>query len=63
MADNRDVYEDNTAGSQRANEHKTSPATSFGPGEKPFKEKKGGQGHGYSHVPGAGENPGKIGRD
>lgn len=62
MPNNRDVFQDNTvADNQRTGNSKTdSPATTFQPGEKPFKEKKKPQGHGYTHVPGAGENPGKI---
>lgn len=58
MANGKDVYEDNTAGG--APQRDTgSPATTYEPGEKPFKD-KGGKNHGYTHVPGAGENPGKI---
>jgi hypothetical protein len=62
MPDKRDVFEDNTvAGNQPGSGGKGgSPATTFKPGEKPFKDKKKSPGHGYSHVPGAGENPGKI---
>jgi hypothetical protein len=61
MPDKRDVFEDNTvADNQRGGGKGDSPATTFRPGEKPFKDKSKPSGHGYSHVPGAGENPGKI---
>lgn len=63
MPDKRDVFEDNTvAGNQRgsSSEKGGSPATTFEPGEKPFKDRKKSPGHGYSHVPGAGENPSRI---
>ncbi len=61
MPKNRDVFEDNTVAS---NDSKGgSPATTFEPGEKPFKDKKKPQGKGYSQVPGAGENPGKLADD
>jgi hypothetical protein len=56
MADQHDVFEDNTVpGKQGAGGG--SPATTFQPGEKPFKDKAKSKGQGYSHIPGAGENP------
>ena len=62
MADKRDVYEDCTAAGNRnrADAGKSSAATTFQPGEKPFKQKGARRGTGYKHVPGAGENPSKL---
>jgi hypothetical protein len=62
MPDQRDVFEDHTvADNQPGGGAKGgSPATTSEPGEKPFKDRRNPPGHGYSHVPGAGENPGKI---
>lgn len=57
MADQRDVFEDNTAGGNQPGGG--SPATTYEPGEKPFKDKGKKQGTGYTSVPGAGENPSK----
>jgi hypothetical protein len=63
MATGKDVYQDNTAAdSARRHDAGGSPATTYEPGEKPFKDKGGKRGHGYNHVPGAGENPGKLDR-
>lgn len=59
MSSGKDVYEDNTAGGTQRDAG-GSPATTYRPGEKPFKDKSGRHGTGYSHPPGAGENPGKI---
>jgi hypothetical protein len=58
MSKNRDVFEDNTVGNNGADGG--SPATTYKPGEKPFKDKGKSQGRGFSQVPGAGENPGKL---
>lgn len=60
MADKRDVFEDGTVADNRKRAEKGSPATTFEPGEKPFKQKGGRRGTGYKHVPGAGENPAKL---
>lgn len=62
MSDKRDVYENGTAADNRNRNDagKASPATTFQPGEKPFKQKGGRRGTGYKHVPGAGENPAKL---
>lgn len=62
MTDGKDVYEDNTAGTAPQRDG-GSPATTYKPGEKPFKEKSGKHGHNYTSVPGAGENPGKRSND
>ena len=59
MSQQRDVFEDNTAGGNQR-QGGGSPATTYEPGEKPFKEKGKKQGEGYATVPGAGENPGKA---
>lgn len=62
MADKRDVFEDGTASDKRgrADAGKAARATTFGPGDKPFKQKGGRRSTGYKHVPGAGENPAKL---
>jgi hypothetical protein len=54
----KDVYQDHTADGEA--QDPGPPATTYSPGEKPFKDKSSKQGRGYNHVPGAGENPGKI---
>jgi hypothetical protein len=60
MSDKRDVYENDTAGNRNSDAGKGSSATTFPPGEKPFKQKGVRRGTGYKHVPGAGENPAKL---